>query len=73
MTVVPSDFDEDGCRTSLWPAIPFRSWLFMNNHRGLSAEKGDLDLFKAHFIGDTNGFYRIDGKGNFDEGSFWQR
>ena len=28
---------------------------------------GHLDLFKTHFIGDTNGFYRNDGKGNFDE------
>ena len=28
---------------------------------------GHLDLFKTHFIGDTNGFYRNDGKGNFDD------
>jgi len=28
---------------------------------------GHLDLFKTHFIGDTSGFYRNDGKGNFDE------
>ncbi len=28
---------------------------------------GHLDLFKTHFIGDTCGFYRNDGKGNFDE------
>src|SRR5262249_32825912 len=30
---------------------------------------GHLDLFKTHFIGDTSGFYRNDGKGNFDEGT----
>ena len=28
---------------------------------------GHLDLFKTHFIGDTSGFYRNDGQGNFDE------
>jgi enediyne biosynthesis protein E4 len=28
---------------------------------------GHLDLFKTHFIGDTCGFYRNDGTGNFDE------
>lgn len=28
---------------------------------------GHLDLFKTHFIGDTPGFYRNDGKGNFDD------
>ena len=28
---------------------------------------GHLDLFKTHFIGDTDGFYRNDGKGNFDD------
>jgi enediyne biosynthesis protein E4 len=28
---------------------------------------GHLDLFKTHFIGDTSGFYRNDGKGKFDE------
>jgi enediyne biosynthesis protein E4 len=28
---------------------------------------GHLDLFKTHFIGDTCGMYRNDGKGNFDE------
>ncbi len=28
---------------------------------------GHLDLFKTHFIGDTSGVYRNDGKGNFDE------
>jgi hypothetical protein len=28
---------------------------------------GHLDLFKTHFIGDTSGFYRNDGKGMFDE------
>src|ERR1039458_4479713 len=28
---------------------------------------GHLDLFKTHFMGDTSGFYRNDGKGNFDE------
>ena len=28
---------------------------------------GHLDLFKTHFIGDTCGFYKNDGKGNFDE------
>lgn len=28
---------------------------------------GHLDLFKTHFIGDTSGFYRNDGKGSFDE------
>jgi enediyne biosynthesis protein E4 len=28
---------------------------------------GHLDLFKTHFIGDTSGLYRNDGKGNFDE------
>jgi enediyne biosynthesis protein E4 len=28
---------------------------------------GHLDLFKTHFVGDTCGFYRNDGKGNFDE------
>jgi len=28
---------------------------------------GHLDLFKTHFIGDTSGFYRNDGKANFDE------
>jgi hypothetical protein len=28
---------------------------------------GHLDLFKTHFIGDTSGFYRNDGKGNFDD------
>lgn len=28
---------------------------------------GHLDLFKVHFIGDTSGFYRGDGKGNFDD------
>jgi enediyne biosynthesis protein E4 len=28
---------------------------------------GHLDLFKTHFIDDTSGFYRNDGKGNFDE------
>ncbi len=28
---------------------------------------GHLDLFKTHFIGDTCGLYRNDGKGSFDE------
>ena len=28
---------------------------------------GHLDLFKTHFVGDTYGFYKNDGKGNFDE------
>ncbi|HEY1579242.1 MAG TPA: CRTAC1 family protein [Terracidiphilus sp.] len=28
---------------------------------------GHLDLFKTHFVGDTCGLYRNDGKGNFDE------
>ena len=28
---------------------------------------GHLDLFKTHFIGDTPGFYRNDGKGTFEE------
>jgi hypothetical protein len=28
---------------------------------------GHLDLFKTHFVGDTSGFYRNDGKANFDE------
>ena len=28
---------------------------------------GHLDLFKTHFIGDTPGFYKNDGKGNFDD------
>ena len=28
---------------------------------------GHLDLFKTHFIGDTSGLYRNDGKGNFDD------
>lgn len=28
---------------------------------------GHLDLFKTHFIGDTAGLYRNDGKGNFDD------
>ena len=28
---------------------------------------GHLDLFKTHFIDDTCGFYRNDGKGNFDD------
>ena len=28
---------------------------------------GHLDLFKTHFVGDTSGLYRNDGKGNFDE------
>ena len=28
---------------------------------------GHLDLFKTHFIGDTDGLYRNDGKGNFDD------
>jgi hypothetical protein len=28
---------------------------------------GHLDLFKTHFIGDTYGFYRNDGKGEFDD------
>jgi hypothetical protein len=28
---------------------------------------GHLDLFKTHFIGDTCGLYRNDGKGNFDD------
>ena len=28
---------------------------------------GHLDLFKTHFIGDTDGCYRNDGKGNFDD------
>ena len=28
---------------------------------------GHLDLFKTHFIGDTCGLYRNDGKANFDE------
>ena len=28
---------------------------------------GHLDLFTTHFISDTCGFYRNDGKGNFDE------
>ena len=28
---------------------------------------GHLDLFKTHFIGDTPGLYRNDGKGNFDD------
>ena len=28
---------------------------------------GHLDLFKTHFVGDTSGFYRNDGKGNFDD------
>lgn len=28
---------------------------------------GHLDLFTTHFVGDTSGFYRNDGKGNFDE------
>ncbi len=28
---------------------------------------GQLDLFKTHFIDDTSGLYRNDGKGNFEE------
>ena len=28
---------------------------------------GHLDLFTTHFIGDTCGFYKNDGKGNFDD------
>src|SRR5450631_3579910 len=28
---------------------------------------GHLDLFKTHFVSDTSGFYRNDGKANFDE------
>lgn len=28
---------------------------------------GHLDLFKTHFMGDTCGFYKNDGKGSFDE------
>jgi hypothetical protein len=28
---------------------------------------GHLDLFKTHFIGDTSGLYRNDGKANFDD------
>jgi hypothetical protein len=28
---------------------------------------GHLDLFKTHFVGDTSGFYRNDGKGNFED------
>lgn len=28
---------------------------------------GHLDLFKTHFVGDTYGFYKNDGKGSFDE------
>ena len=28
---------------------------------------GHLDLFKTHFVSDTSGLYRNDGKGNFDE------
>ncbi|MGA9464631.1 MAG: CRTAC1 family protein [Terracidiphilus sp.] len=28
---------------------------------------GHLDLFKTHFISDTSGLYRNDGKGNFDD------
>jgi hypothetical protein len=28
---------------------------------------GHLDMFKTHFVGDTCGFYRNDGTGNFDE------
>jgi enediyne biosynthesis protein E4 len=28
---------------------------------------GHLDLFKGHFTDDTNGLYRNDGKGNFDD------
>ncbi len=28
---------------------------------------GALDLFKTHFVDDTNGLYRNDGKGNFDD------
>ncbi len=28
---------------------------------------GHLDLFKTHFIGDTPGFYRNDGKGDFED------
>ena len=28
---------------------------------------GHLDLFKTHFMGDTSGIYRNDGKGNFDD------
>src|SRR5579864_888574 len=28
---------------------------------------GHLDLFKTHFMGDTCGIYRNDGKGNFDD------
>jgi enediyne biosynthesis protein E4 len=28
---------------------------------------GSLDLFKTHFADDTNGLYRNDGKGNFDD------
>jgi hypothetical protein len=28
---------------------------------------GHLDLFKTHFMGDTYGIYRNDGKGNFDD------
>ena len=28
---------------------------------------GHLDLFKTHFIGDTSGFYRNNGKGEFDD------
>jgi hypothetical protein len=28
---------------------------------------GHLDLFKTHFVGDTNGFYRNNGKGEFDD------
>ncbi len=28
---------------------------------------GHLDLFKTHFMGDTSGIFRNDGKGNFDD------
>ena len=28
---------------------------------------GHLDIFKTHFMGDTSGIYRNDGKGNFDD------
>ena len=95
MTVVASDFDEDG-----WPDIYVASdstpsLLFINQHDGTFREEGvvrgvalsndgaeqagmgvgvgdydadgHLDIFKTHFINDTDVLYHNDGKGNFDD------
>ena len=35
--------------------------------------RGHLDLFKTHFLDDTNILYRNDGKGNFDDATYASR